>query len=83
VIILCVEFLCFGFFYSSFLLLLHLPQSNHPSKHNKLSMAKKKSSKPDERDIETELQGLIEQNQNLTKGMKKIIESMEKKKTNQ
>lgn len=46
-------------------------------------MAKKKSSKPDERDIETELQGLIEQNQNLTKGMKKIIESMEKKKTNQ
>ena len=46
-------------------------------------MSKKKSLKSDGKDIESELQGLIEQNQNLTKGMKKIIESIEKKKTNQ
>ncbi|MDC1325196.1 hypothetical protein N8257_01640 [Ulvibacter sp.] len=45
-------------------------------------MTKKKSQKQDEQDIESELKGLIEQNQNLTKGMKKIIDSIEKKKTN-
>ena len=45
-------------------------------------MAKNKSRKQDKKDIETELQSLIEQNQNLTKGIKKIIKSIEKKKNN-
>ncbi|MFT7157325.1 MAG: DNA-binding ferritin-like protein [Parvicella sp.] len=45
-------------------------------------MTKNKSQKQTKQDIETELKGLIEQNQNLTKGIKKIIKSIEKKKPN-
>lgn len=46
-------------------------------------MAKKKIKKVVKQDLEIELEGLIEKNEHLTKGIKKIINSIEKKNTNQ
>jgi len=42
-------------------------------------MAKQKNKKEDKQDIEIELENLIEQNKNLATGMKKIINSINKK----
>ena len=43
-------------------------------------MAKKKESKDKSKDLDTELKGLIQKNEHLTTGMKKIIDSIENKK---
>jgi len=45
-------------------------------------MAKKTQPKPKKGDIEIELEDIIEQNQNRTKGIKKIIDSIENKNNN-
>ena len=45
-------------------------------------MKKEKKKKADKQDIEIELESLIERNENLTTGMKKIINSINKKNTN-
>lgn len=45
-------------------------------------MAKKKPVSKDKEDFELELEGLIEQNENMANGIKKIISSIENKKTN-
>ena len=45
-------------------------------------MAKKKIKKVDKQDLEIEFEGLIEQNEHMTEGIKKIINSIEKKNTN-
>jgi hypothetical protein len=45
-------------------------------------MTKKKNKKVIKQDFEIELEGLIEKNEHLTKGIKKIINSIEKKNTN-
>jgi hypothetical protein len=45
-------------------------------------MTKKKNMKVVKQDFEIELEGLIEKNEYLTKGIKKIINSIEKKNTN-
>lgn len=42
-------------------------------------MAKKKIKKVAKQDFEIELEGLIEQNEHMAKGIKKIINSIEKK----
>ena len=46
-------------------------------------MTKKNKKKIVKQDLEIELEGLIENNEHLTKGIKKIINSIEKKNTNQ
>ena len=45
-------------------------------------MAKPNKKKTDKQDIDIELESLIKQNENLTAGMKKIINSINNKKTN-
>ncbi len=44
-------------------------------------MTKKKNNDEHKEDFEIELEGLIEQNENLAKGIKKIINSIENKKS--
>ncbi len=44
-------------------------------------MTKRKITKEQKEDFEIELEGLIEQNENMANGIKKIISSIENKKT--